>query len=68
MSTRTEAARFILREATALGIRVGSNGIDDLVVLAPLRIPRATRLSFEKAVIEYEAELIEIVWREGFTP
>jgi hypothetical protein len=68
MTPRTEAARFILAEARKLGIRVGTNGTDDLVVLAPLRIPRATRDTFEKAVIEYEAELIEIVWREGFSP
>jgi hypothetical protein len=65
MSTRNEAARFILREATELGILVGTNGTDDLVVLAPLRIPRASRLTFEKAVNEYRAEIIEIVWREG---
>jgi hypothetical protein len=65
VTPRIEAARFILREATELGIRVGTNGTDDLVVLAPLRIPRASRLSFEKAVNEYRAELIEIVWREG---
>jgi hypothetical protein len=66
MSTpRQHAARFILAEARKLDIRVGTNGVDDLVVLAPLRIPRATRISFEDAVNEYRAELIDIVWREG---
>jgi hypothetical protein len=65
MRTRVETARFILAEAEALGIRVGTNGTDDLVMLAPLRIPRASRRTFEIALEEYRAEIIEIVWREG---
>ena len=65
MTARAEAARFILAEAEALGIRIGTNGTDDLVMLAPLRIPRASRRTFEAALEEYRAEIIEIVWREG---
>jgi hypothetical protein len=64
MSTRTEAARFILTEALKLDIRVGTNG-EELVLLAPLRIPSASRRPFEEALEAYRAEVIEIVLREG---
>src|SRR6516225_6352125 len=47
----TETARFILEEATALGIHVGTNG-DELLMIAPLRIPREVRVQFEAALNE----------------
>jgi hypothetical protein len=64
MSARDEAAAFILAEATALGIRIGPDG-DDLVMLVPGRIPCASRWTFEIALENYRAEVIEIVMREG---
>jgi hypothetical protein len=64
MSTRTETARFILREATAHGIRIGTNGCD--LIIAPARgLPRASYFSFQRAIIAHRAEVIEIIMREG---
>ena len=34
-------------------------------MVSPLRIPTASRRTFEEAMNEYRAEIIEIVWREG---
>jgi hypothetical protein len=34
-------------------------------MLAPLRIPQASRRTFEIALEEYRAEIIKIVLREG---
>lgn len=59
-TARNEAARFLLTEAAALGIRVGSNG-DDLVMVAPFRIPRESRRTFETALETYRDEVIEIL-------
>jgi hypothetical protein len=64
MTTRIEAARFILAEAEALGMSVGTNGTE-LLLSAPLRIPRASCRTFEDALQAYRAEIIEIVMREG---
>jgi len=54
---RKTAAAFILREAKALGIRVGTNG-DELVMIGPLRLPHDVRRSFEAALYEYKSEVI----------
>jgi hypothetical protein len=62
---RIETARFVLDEATKLGIRIGTNGTDDLLMIAPLRIPIASRRMFEEALEIYRTEIIDIVWREG---
>ena len=61
---RTEAARFILAEATALGMSVGTNGVE-LLLSAPLRVPRESRRTFEIALHEYRAEVIGIIMAEG---
>jgi hypothetical protein len=63
MTTREKAALFVLREALALGIRVGTDGDDDLLLLAPLRIPRESRRTFEHALEHYRAEVISIIMR-----
>jgi hypothetical protein len=61
---RTEVAAFILREAAALGMRVGTDGCD--LVIAPARgMPSASYFSFQKAIIEHRDEIIDIVMREG---
>ena len=64
MTARTEAAQFILAEAKALGIRVGTNG-DELVMLAPLRIPYASRRTFEAALEAHRAEIIAHIIAEN---
>jgi hypothetical protein len=64
MSARAEVARFILREALALGIRVGTDG-EELVMLAPLRIPSTSRRTFETALENFRTEVIELVMRES---
>jgi hypothetical protein len=65
MSDRVTTAKFILAECAKLGIRVGTNGTDDLLMIAPLRIPIASRRTFEEALEAYRTEIIDIVWREG---
>jgi hypothetical protein len=63
MSARSEAARFILAESAALGIRVGSNG-DDIVMIAPMRVPFASRRTFEIALEKHRDEIIGILIQE----
>jgi hypothetical protein len=65
MTTRIEAARFILAECTKLGIRVGTDGTE-LVIGPPRGMPRETYFSFQRAIAAHRDEIIEIVWREGW--
>ena len=55
---------FILREAQALGIRVGTDGTE-LVMLAPMRVPREVRRQLELALDEYREEVIDLIQREN---
>jgi hypothetical protein len=57
-------ARFILDEARALGIAVGTDGVE-LVMVAPLRIPRASRLTFEAAFQKSRDEIIAHILAES---
>ena len=57
-------ARFILDEAAALGIRVGTDG-NELLMVAPLRVPREARRWFETKLDEYKAEVIDFIQREN---
>jgi hypothetical protein len=61
---RIEAARFILDEAAKLGMNIGTDG-DELVILAPLRVPYPSRRSFEIALEEYRAEVIAYIVAEN---
>jgi hypothetical protein len=61
---RERAGDFILTQASALGIKVGTNGTE-LAMVVPLSIPRASRRSFEEALQNFRAEVIAIVLREG---
>jgi hypothetical protein len=63
MTTREKAAAFILREAAALGMAVGTNG-EELVMHAPLRVPHVVRRTFEDTLERYRSEIIEIILRE----
>jgi hypothetical protein len=64
VSTRKQIAAFILREAAALGISVGTDGAE-LVMLAPLRISFTRRRIFEIALEEYRAEIIAHIEAEN---
>jgi len=57
-------AVFVLREAQALGIAVGTDGTE-LVMLAPMRVPREVRRQFERALDKYAAEIIAVIQREN---
>jgi hypothetical protein len=57
MTARAATAAFILREAAALGIRVGTDGTE-VVMLAPLRIPTACRRAIEDAIYAHRREII----------
>jgi hypothetical protein len=57
-------ARFILDEATALGIRVGTDG-DEVILVAPMRVPRETRRWFETQLAQHGAEVIAIIMADA---
>jgi hypothetical protein len=57
-------AASILAEALALGIRVGTNGAE-LLMIAPLKVPREVHVQFEIALNKFRAEVIEIIQREN---
>ena len=57
-------AVFVLREAQALGIAVGTDGTE-LVMLAPMRVPRDFRRWFEHWLNQFRDEVVDIVLREN---
>jgi len=60
---RAEIAAFILREADALGMAVGTNGC---IVIAPAPgMPSTSCFSFQQAIIKHRDEIIDIVLRKG---
>jgi hypothetical protein len=60
----TETARFILEEATALGIHVGTDG-SKLIMIAPLKMPREDRVWFETQLNEFRRDVITIIQNGG---
>jgi len=56
--------QFVLREALALGIRVGTDG-SELVMVAPMRVRRETRRWFETRLEEHRAEVIEVIQKNA---
>jgi hypothetical protein len=62
--TRAETAAFILAEAAKLDLRVGTDGTE-LLLVAPLRIPFASRRTFEIALENYRAEIIAQIIAEN---
>jgi hypothetical protein len=62
--TSLECAAFILRETQLLGIRVGTDG-SELIMIAPVAMPRTTRLWFENKIVEYRADVIAVIQREN---
>jgi hypothetical protein len=61
---RSCIAELILHEALALDIHVGTDG-SDLVMLAPLKVPRDVRRAFEAALEEFRAEVIDAIQRDN---
>ena len=61
---KVHCAEFVLREALALGIRVGTDG-SELVMVAPMRVPRETRRWFETRLEEHRAEVIEAIQKNA---
>jgi hypothetical protein len=62
---RIEAARFILDEATKLGMRVGTDGSE--IILGPPRgMPHETYFCFQDAIRAHYAEVINIIMTEGW--
>ena len=64
MTTRAEAAAFILDEALKLGIRIGTDGTE-LLMVAPLRVPSESRRTFEDALQTCRAEIIAHIIAEN---
>jgi hypothetical protein len=62
--TSLECAAFILRETQLMGIRVGTDG-SELIMIAPVAMPRTTRLWFENKIVEYRADVIAVIQREN---
>jgi len=54
------AAHAILNKALSLGIAFGTDG-DELVMLAPLKVPRDVRRWFEHWLNEFKSEAIDII-------
>ena len=62
MTTRVEAARFILAECAKLDLRIGTDGCD---LTPPRGMPSESYASFRRAIIEHRIEIIAIVMAEG---
>ena len=63
MNARAEAARFILREAAKLDLRIGTDGCD-LIIAPPRGMPNASYLSFRRAIIDHRDEIIDLIMGE----
>lgn len=60
----TAKAAFILDEATALGIHVGTDGTE-LVMLVPAKVPYETQKWFSTKLYEFREQIIDIIQREN---
>jgi len=56
--------KFILDAALELNIRIGTDG-NELVVLAPVRVPYETQKWFATKLDEFQAEIIAVIQREN---
>jgi hypothetical protein len=62
---RHACARFLLDTALKLGIHVGARDADDIIMLAPMRVPREVRRWFEIQLDKYGVEVAGIIQREN---
>ncbi len=63
-ATRRQVARFIVTEAVAAGISIGTDG-DDLLCLIPMRLPREMRVQFTRAFGKYRSEIVTLLHNGG---
>lgn len=61
---KAHCAAFVLREALALNICVGTDG-NELVMLAPMRVSIETREWFYRQLYELKSEVIDIILRKN---
>jgi hypothetical protein len=61
---RERAALFILREANALDLRIGTDGCD-LILAPPKGMPSDSYSSFKSAILAHVDEIIAIILREN---
>ena len=57
-------ASALLHGAAAAGIKIGTDG-DGLLLLKPREMSRETWFSFERALAEYQKEIIRIILQEN---
>ena len=57
-------ASALLHGAAVAGIKIGTDG-DGLLLLKPREMPRETWFSFERALAEYQKEIIRIILQEN---
>jgi hypothetical protein len=61
-STRIRIARLLLRDALVAGIHVGvAPDGSEVILVAPLRVPRELRCQFEEAIEKYHSEVIAVI-------
>jgi hypothetical protein len=61
---KVHCAAFLLREALALGIRIGTDG-NNIVVHVPRRVQTETREWFYRQLYEFKAEIIAAIQLEN---
>jgi hypothetical protein len=65
-SKALRSAALVLDAALALGIHVGvAPDGSEIVLLAPLKVPREVRKWFEHRIDEFRAEVIAVILREN---
>jgi hypothetical protein len=58
---RRACAKFILDAALKLGIHIGARDAEDIILVAPMRVPRDVRRQFERAIYELRLEVFEVI-------
>ena len=57
------SAEFVLNAAATAGIKLGTDGVE-LIMAVPLKMPRGSRLSFERAIAEHQQEIMRLILSE----
>jgi len=60
-AARTIIAKFVLEQARELGARIGTDGVSEIVMLAPCRVPTAMLRWLESQLHEYRWEVVAII-------
>jgi len=65
-ATRKQTAEFILREAQAAGLRVGTDGEEIVLALPRVRdLPHESYFSFQRAILAHREEIIALIMAEA---